>query len=80
MEKLLNQRFAKDRDSLLVVHDRFTFWEFFKVLQEDNYGPEDIISFILTNCSLSAMVFQECIDSKSIFRSNFEEQEKKRRS
>lgn len=61
MKKALNQQFFKNSDNLFILHDRFSFWEFFKILRKNDYECEEALNFIFANCSLSALVFQECI-------------------
>lgn len=55
--------FEKNEKDLFVVYDRFTFWEFFKILRKANYKSEQALQFVFANCSLSALVFQECINN-----------------
>jgi hypothetical protein len=64
MSKILSQRFLKNRDGLFVLNDKFTFWEFFKMIRKNDYTPDETLSFIFASCSLNALVFQECIDNK----------------
>jgi len=47
-----------------VLHNKFDFWEFFKLLQRENYDSEQILQFIFAKASLSTLVFQECIYNK----------------
>jgi len=61
MNKILNQQFAKNNKNLFILHDKFSFWDFFKILRRNNYEPEQALNFIFSKCSLSALVFQECI-------------------
>lgn len=61
MKKILNSQFFKDQNNLFKLHDKFTFREFYKILRKNSYEPEQALNFIFANCSLSAMVFQECI-------------------
>jgi hypothetical protein len=61
MRKILNQQFVQNKDNLYILHGEFVFWDFFKILKRHGYEPEDALNFIFTNCSLSAVVFQECI-------------------
>jgi len=64
MKKIFNQQFMKNSENLFILHDRFSFWEFFKILRRSNYEHEEALNFIFVNCSLSALVFQECIDNE----------------
>lgn len=61
MRKVLNQQFFKNNNGLFIVHNRYTFWEFFKILRKYDYDVEGALNFIFANCSLSALVFEECI-------------------
>lgn len=61
MKKILNEIFIKNPENLFILHDEFSFWDFFKILKKYNYKSEQVLNFIFENCSLSAMVFQECI-------------------
>jgi len=61
MKKILNRQFIKNNRNLFILHDRFSFWNFFKILRRNNYEPDQALNFIFENCSLSAIVFQECI-------------------
>ena len=59
--KTFAKKFEKDNDHLFILYDTGTFWDFFKELRKAHYGPEQALQFILANCVLSALVFQECI-------------------
>ena len=61
MKKILNRQFVKNNENLFILHDQFFFWDFFKILRRNNYESDQALSFIFVNCSLSAIVFQECI-------------------
>lgn len=56
--------FQKDKNNLYIVYDRFTFDNLFRLLLVNDFDHEDALSFILANCSLSALVFQERIYNK----------------
>lgn len=51
-------------EGVLVVHDRFTFWKLFALLRKGGLDPDQALEFVFANCSLSSLVFQECIDNK----------------
>lgn len=57
-------KFPKDRNGLYIVYDRFTFDDFFRFLLKNDFNHEGALCFVLTNCSLSALVFQERIYNK----------------
>jgi hypothetical protein len=56
--------FPKNENDLYIVYDRFTFDNFFRLLLKADFDHEDALSFILCNCSLSAIIFQEKIYNK----------------
>jgi len=62
---MLKQRFLKNfkknKEGLYKIYDRFTFDALFKLLLNNGFGLEDALNFILTNCALSTLVFQERI-------------------
>jgi len=51
-------------DNLIELFDRFSFDNFFRMLLEEEYETEDALEYILYNCALSALVFQERIDNE----------------
>ena len=55
------QKFSKDQNDLYIVYDLFTFDNLFRLLLKNDFNHEEALSFILGNCSLSALVFQERI-------------------
>jgi len=61
MKKILNLQFVKNNENLFIIHDNFSFLGFFKILRRNNYDSEQALNFIFLKCSLSAVVFQECI-------------------
>ena len=46
------------------VYDRFTFDSLFRLLLSNDFDHEEALDFILCNCSLSTLVFQERIYNK----------------
>lgn len=58
------RKFPKDENGLYIVYDRFTFDDLFWQLLENDFDHEDALWFILSNCALSALVFQERIYNK----------------
>ena len=61
--EFLNE-FPKDGGGLFIVYDRFTFDNLFRLLLKEGLGHEDALSFVLANCSLSALVFQDRIHNE----------------
>jgi len=55
------EKFPRNRIGLYIVYEVYTFDNMFRLLLERNYNHEEALTFILANCSLSAVVFQERI-------------------
>lgn len=66
MEKDLNflKKFPKDLNGLYIVYELYTFDNLFRLLLKNDFNHEKALYFILGNCSLSALVFQERIHNK----------------
>lgn len=67
------KKFKRGKKGLYKIYDRFSFDAFFKLLLDSGLEPEEVLYFILSNCALSALVFQERIYNKyylKISRSN----------
>ena len=58
---------------LIGLYDRFSFDRFFRLLLLEKYGSEEAIDFILNNCKLSALVYQERIENKYYMKINVKE-------
>jgi len=58
------KNFSKESNGLYKVYERFTFDEIFCALLEKGLDCEEALCFILANCSLSALVFQQRIHNK----------------
>ncbi len=43
------------------LYSRDAFIRYFKILTKSGYDPDEALRFIMTNCLLSALVFQEFI-------------------
>lgn len=54
-------KFPKDRNGLYIVYELYTFDNLFRLLLKNGFDREESLRFILCNCSLSALVFQERI-------------------
>jgi hypothetical protein len=61
---LAKKGFIVNDKGVLVVHDRFTFWKLFVLLRQRGLDPDQALEFVFANCSLSSLVFQECIENK----------------
>jgi hypothetical protein len=53
--------FAREKNGMFIVYDRFTFDNLFRLLLAHGYDHENGMDFMLANCSFSALVWQERI-------------------
>jgi len=56
--------FSKNPEGLYIIYDRYSFDNFFRLILKNGLSHEDSLFFVLCNCSLSALVFQERIHNK----------------
>lgn len=61
---LFLKKFPKDSAGLYIVYENYTFDNLFRLLLKSGMCAEDALSFVLANCSLSAVVFQDRIHNK----------------
>lgn len=66
MEEYLEflKKFPKGRNGVYIVYELYTFDNLFRLLLKNNFDHEETLCFILGNCSLSALVFQERIHNE----------------
>lgn len=57
-------RFPKEHNGMYIVYELYTFDNLFRLLLQSNFDHEEALAFVLFNCSLSALVFQERIHNK----------------
>ena len=57
LEEIL--KFKITEDGSVKVYDRFSFDESFRLLLINGFEYEEALNFILCNCALSTLVFQE---------------------
>jgi hypothetical protein len=58
------KEFPKNENDMYIVYDRFTFDNLFRLLLQADFDHEDVLYFMLANCSMSALVFQERLHNK----------------
>jgi hypothetical protein len=61
LDQYLSKNFKKNSDGLYGIYDRVSFDNVFRVLLNNDFEYEEALNFILCNCSLSAIIFQERI-------------------
>jgi len=61
---LFLRKFPKDSAGLYIVYELYTFDNMFRLLLKSGMCSEKALYFVLANCSLSAVVFQERIHNK----------------
>lgn len=57
-------RFPKEKNGMYIVYELYTFDNLFQLLLICGFNHEKVLEFVLFNCSLSALVFQERIHNK----------------
>jgi len=67
------EEFPKDSNGLYIVYELFTFDNLFQLLLKEGFDHEEALCFILGNCSLSAVPFQERIHNKRYKRLSAED-------
>lgn len=58
------KKFPKDHNGLHIVYELYTFDNLFRLLLKNSFDHEESLCFIICNCSLSALVFQERIHNR----------------
>lgn len=64
LDQYLSENFEKNDEGMYIIYDTFSFDEMFIFLLSNDFEYEDALYFILANCSLSAIVFQERIHNE----------------
>lgn len=54
----------RNSEGMYKVYDRFTFDDLFRLLLSRDFEHEEALNFILCNCSLRAIIFEERIYNK----------------
>lgn len=60
-------------EELIEIYDRFSFDKLFRLLLTEGYDAEEALRYILNNCKLSALIFQERIYNKYYKRISVDE-------
>ena len=68
LDQHILENFKKNSEGLYEIYDRFSFDNLFRLLLNNSYEDDEALDFILCNCSLSAIVFQERIYNKYYLR------------
>lgn len=58
------KHFPKDPEGMYIIYELYSFDNFFRLLLKGGYGYRDSLMFVLANCSLNALIFQERIYNK----------------
>ena len=64
LDQHILENFKKNSEGLYEIYDRFSFDNLFRLLLNSSFEDDEALDFILCNCSLSAIVFQERIYNK----------------
>lgn len=54
----------KERNGLFIIYELFSFDNFFRLLLRNGFEQDEAFSFVLANCSMSALVWQERIHNR----------------
>ena len=68
LDQQILKNFKKNTEVLYEIHDIFSFDNLFRSLLNNSFEDDEALNFILCNCSLSAIVFQERIYNKYYLR------------
>jgi len=60
--------FPQNTEGLYILYELYSFDNLFRLLLKHRFSYEDALYFILANCVLSAVVFQERIHNKTYLR------------
>jgi len=60
--------FPKNSERMYIIYELYSFDNFFRLLLKEEYEYEDALMFVLANCSLNALVFQERIYNKKYLK------------
>jgi len=60
----LLEHFPRDGNALYMVYELYTFDNLLRLLLQNGFDHEECLQFVLFNCSLSALVFQERIHNE----------------
>ena len=60
--------FPKNQEGLYIVYELFTFDNLFRLLMANwDLNHDDALDFMISNCSFSAIIFQERIHNKNYY-------------
>ncbi|MBW1728643.1 MAG: hypothetical protein JRJ62_13940 [Deltaproteobacteria bacterium] len=62
--------FPRDKSGLFIVFELYTFDNMFRLLLKEGFDHEEVMNFMLAECSFSALVFQERIHNNKFLRLN----------
>lgn len=65
--------FPKDKNGMFIIYELYSFDNLFRLLLKNNFFHEEAINFIIANCSLSGIIFQERIHNKSYLKLSAED-------
>lgn len=60
--------FPKNSEGLYMIYELYSFDNLFRLLLKDGFNHENALYFVLANCALSAVVFQERIHNKAYLK------------
>jgi len=60
--------FPKNSEDMYIVYELYSFDNLFRLLLKHEFEHEDALYFVLANCDLSALVFQERIHNNAYLK------------
>lgn len=60
--------FPKNSEGMYIIYDRYSFDNFFRLVLKNELNHDDSLYFVLSNCALSALIFQERIHNRYYLR------------
>ncbi|PIR41862.1 MAG: hypothetical protein COV30_01580 [Candidatus Yanofskybacteria bacterium CG10_big_fil_rev_8_21_14_0_10_37_15] len=62
------EHFPKDDNGLYIIYELYSFDNFFRLLLKNKLDHEEAMDFMVSDCSFSALVFQERIHNKKYLK------------
>ena len=64
------KEFPQNREGLYIVYELFTFDNLFRLILNAGFTHDETMDFMISNCSFSALMFQERIHNEKFYSLN----------
>lgn len=64
------KEFPQNREGLYIVYELFTFDNLFRLILDAGFNHDETMNFMISNCSFSALIFQERIHNNKFYLLN----------